>query len=287
MLLPVRPEVSIVLPTHDRPGPLRTAVESLLKQEPASHFELIVVDDGESDEARSYLEGLARAGRIVGLRTGGRGAAAARNAGLAAARAPVVACTDDDCEAPAGWAQGLSTRLQATGASAVGGRVEAARGTPLAARVSQAITNGFATVLNRDPMDAAFLTSNNVAYRADRVREAGGFDEAFLGKGGEERDLHARLRARGERLVYAPDMVVRHRGPLGWAGLVRQQAAYGRGARLYYARDAARRPFTPRDYARAFRAGLGEMPLLERTAYALGFLLAQGAVAWGYWSRSR
>src|SRR5215471_11277777 len=107
MLLPVRPEVSIVLPTHDRPGPLRAALESLLRQEPRSRLELIVVDDGDSGEARSYLDELERAGRIVGLRTGGRGAAAARNAGLAAARAPVVACTDDDCEAPAGWAQGL------------------------------------------------------------------------------------------------------------------------------------------------------------------------------------
>jgi glycosyltransferase involved in cell wall biosynthesis len=285
MLLPVLPEVSIVLPTHDRPGPLRAAVESLLRQEPASRFELIVVDDGESAEARSYLETLAGAGRIVGLRTGGRGAAAARNAGLAAARAPVVACTDDDCEAPPDWAQGLSDRLWATGAAAVGGRVEAAHGTSLAARVSEAITQGFTTALNRDPMDAAFLTSNNVAYRADRVREVGGFDEAFRGAGGEDRDLHARLRQRGGRLVYAPDRVVRHRGPLGWSGLVRQRAAYGRGARLYYARDSARRTLSLLDYARAFGAGFAGMPLLERPAFAFGFLLAQGAVAWGYYSR--
>jgi glycosyltransferase involved in cell wall biosynthesis len=283
----VPPEVSILLPTRDRPGPLRLAVESLLRQEPASRFEVIVVDDGESGEVRSYLEEVARTGRLVGLRTGGRGAAAARNAGLASTRAPVVACTDDDCEAPSDWAECLRARLQATGAAAVGGRVEAARGAPLPARVSQAITNGFAAALNRDPMDAAFLTSNNVAYRADLVREVGGFDEAFSSAGGEERDLHARLRARGRKLVFAPEVVVRHRGCPGWAGLLRQHAAYGRGARLYYARDAARRRLTLGEYARAFRAGLGEMRPVEGPAFALGFLLAQAAVAWGYWSRPR
>ena len=271
-----------MLPTRDRPGPLRAAVESLLRQEPVGLFELIVVDDGEGQQLPGCLEELTQAGRLVALRTGGRGAAAARNAGIAVARAPVVACTDDDCEAPPDWAHRLWARLTATGAAAVGGRVEAARGTPLPARISQAITNGLASAINRDPMDAAFLTSNNVAYRADVLREVGGFDEAFRGAGAEERDLHARLRARGRRLVFAADVVVRHRATLGWAGLLRQQAAYGRGARLYYARDAARRRLSAAEYARAFVAGLREMGSLEGPAYAFGFLLAQAAVAWGY-----
>jgi glycosyltransferase involved in cell wall biosynthesis len=283
----VAPEVSIVLPTRDRPASLKVAVDSLLRQEPARGFELIVVDDGEDREVRGYLDGLERAGRLVGLRSGGRGPAAARNAGLRAARAPVVACTDDDCEAPPGWAEGLRARLEATGAAAVGGRVEASGGEPLPACISQAITNGFAAALNRDPMDAAFLTSNNVAYRADALREAGGFDEAFTGVGGEERDLHARLRARGRKLVFAADVVVRHRAGLGWGGLLRQQAAYGRGARLYYARDGARRRFTLAEYRLAFAAGLGEMRAVAWPAFVVGFLLSQAAVAWGYWTARR
>jgi glycosyltransferase involved in cell wall biosynthesis len=262
-------------------------VESLLRQEPAEGLELIVVDDGEDREVRGYLDALERSGRLVGLRSGGRGPAAARNAGLRAARAPIVACTDDDCEAPPGWAEGLRSRLAATGAAAVGGRVEPAGGTPLPACISQAITNGFAAALNRDPLDAAFLTSNNVAYRADALREAGGFDEAFDEAGAEERDLHARLRDRGRKLVFAPEVVVRHRARLGWGGLLRQQAAYGRGARLYYTRDRSRRRFSVGEYCRAFAAGLREMRAVERPAFALGFLLSQAAVAWGYWSRPR
>jgi len=283
----VTPEVSIVLPTRDRPGPLRAAVESLLAQEGAGRQQRIVVDDGRDHEARAYLAGLEREGRVELVQGGGQGPAAARNAGLAAARAPVVACTDDDCEVPRDWALSLHGRLRRSGAAAVGGRVRPGPAAPLAGRVAQAITSGFARSLNRDPADARFLTSNNVAYDAARLREAGGFDEGFRGAGGEERDLHARLRARGHRLLFAPEVVVWHNGCAGWGSLLRQQAGYGRGARLFYARDPARRRFTPGEYLRAFAAGLGELSPADGPAFVLGFLLAQSAVAWGYSRGSR
>jgi glycosyltransferase involved in cell wall biosynthesis len=281
------PGLSVVVPTRDRPQPLRAAVASLLAQQPAGWVELIVVDDGSHPETRSYLDGLSASGRLLALRSGGRGAAAARNLGIAAAGAPLVACTDDDCEAPPDWAFSLAARLSATGAAAVGGRVEVGAATPLPGRISQAIVNGLAAVVNPDPLAAAFLTSNNVAYRADMLREIGGFDEGFGGAGGEDRDLHARLLARGHKLVFAPDIVVRHRPALGWIGLFEQQAAYGRGARRYYARDAARPRLGPAQRLRAFAAGWREMRPGEGPAYAFGFLLAQAALVRGYWAPPR
>ena len=97
--------------------------------------------------------------------------------------------------------------------------------------------------------------------------------------------MHERLRARGERLVYAPDIVVTHRPRMGWGGFVRQQSTYGRGARRYYGHrhDAgARSRMGPLQYLRAFAAALDEAVPEDRAALAFGLPLSQAAVAWGY-----
>jgi glycosyltransferase involved in cell wall biosynthesis len=294
-IIPVRREVSfrvpaltvsVVVPTRDRLGSLAAALDALRRQREAGPFELIVVDDGSADGTGAFLAGLAAQGALVHLRGERRGPAAARNAGIARARGTIIACTDDDCEVPTDWVGRLRGRLVETGAAAVGGRVVAAADASRAGRISQAIANGVARVLNDDGPEAAFLTSNNVAYRADVLRESGLFDEGFTGAGGEERELHERLRARGLRLVYDPGLVVAHRPRMGWSGFVRQQAAYGRGARRFYDLPRGRSP-RPRglglgQYLRAFAAAVGEVRPGDRAALALGLPLSQAAVAWGY-----
>jgi GT2 family glycosyltransferase len=260
-------------------------VEALSGQQEAAPFELIVVDDGSVDGTTALLAGLAESGALVRVEGPGRGAAAARNAGIHRSRGEIIACTDDDCEVPPDWVGRLRDRLVETGAAVVGGRVVAAPDAARPARISQAITNGLVRTLN-DGSEAAFLTSNNVAYRADAVRAVGLFDERFTAAGGEERDLHERLRARGERLVYAPDIVVTHRPRMSWGAFVRQQAAYGRGARRYYGRrdprGGARSRLGPGQYLRAFAAALAEARAGDRLALALGLPLSQAALAWGY-----
>ena len=277
--------VSVVLPTRDRLTSLVVALEALRQQRRAEPFELIVVDDGSTDGSGAFLARLAAEGAIVHVRGEGRGAAAARNAGIRRARGEIIACTDDDCEVPPDWVARLRDRLVQTGAAAVGGRVVAAADAVRPARISQAITNGIARTLN-DGGESPFLTSNNVAYRAAALGAVGLFDERFTGAGGEDRDLHARLQARGERLVYAADIVVTHRPQMSWAAFLRQQAAYGRGARRYYGQRGTRARerswMGPRQSLRAFVAAVGEASPEDRAAVALGLPLSQAAVAWGY-----
>src|SRR4051794_38960457 len=95
------PEVTVVIPTRDRAARLVAALEALRGQtlEP-ERFETLVVDDGSSDDTGEALAGLTGDGRLIVrvLTLPGDGPAAARNAGWRAARAPLVAFTDDDCE---------------------------------------------------------------------------------------------------------------------------------------------------------------------------------------------
>jgi glycosyltransferase involved in cell wall biosynthesis len=91
------PSVSIILPTYNRLRVLPRAVASVLAQtEP--DFELIVVDDGSSDGTAAWLEGLNEPRLRIITGPGRQGAARARNLGIRAARAELIAFQDSDDE---------------------------------------------------------------------------------------------------------------------------------------------------------------------------------------------
>ncbi len=87
------PLVSVVIPTHDCGPYVVQAVESALAQT-VRDLEIIVVDDGSTDDTAARLRAFGR--RIVTLAQDRRGAAAARNAGIARARGAYVAFLDAD-----------------------------------------------------------------------------------------------------------------------------------------------------------------------------------------------
>jgi glycosyltransferase involved in cell wall biosynthesis len=91
-----RSTVSIVIPTRDRPGLLKIAVESVLLQtHPVA--QIVIVDDGSSAENAVQVDALASAHRAIDLhRTTNQGVSAARNHGLKHARGEYVLFLDDD-----------------------------------------------------------------------------------------------------------------------------------------------------------------------------------------------
>jgi glycosyltransferase involved in cell wall biosynthesis len=116
------PLISVVLPTYNRASMLAVAVQSVLAQTFAD-LELIVVDDGSTDETPGVLEAIADP-RLVRLRSDQqRGAAVSRNAGIGAARGEFLAFQDSDDE----WLPGKLERQlsvfadHGSGLGAVGG----------------------------------------------------------------------------------------------------------------------------------------------------------------------
>lgn len=88
-----KPAVSVIIPTYNRGWVLREAVDSVLAQD-FDDFELIVVDDGSTDNTREILEAYDDA--VIVLSLNNRGVSAARNRGIAKACAPMIAFLDSD-----------------------------------------------------------------------------------------------------------------------------------------------------------------------------------------------
>jgi len=87
------PTVSVILPTYNRGWVLREAIDSVLAQD-FTDFELIVVDDGSTDDTEQLLDAYDQ--DLIVLRQSNQGVSAARNQGIAAAGGRLVAFLDSD-----------------------------------------------------------------------------------------------------------------------------------------------------------------------------------------------
>lgn len=115
--MPAIPEISVVVPSHDRPLRLRWLLNALQAQTlDPKRWEIIVGHDSAGPETERLLRThpLARQGvlRHVNLEPGTAPPGRNRNAAWRLASAPLILFTDDDCRPPEGW---LSAALEAAG----------------------------------------------------------------------------------------------------------------------------------------------------------------------------
>ena len=87
------PAVSVVIATFNRAEYLPATIDSVLKQS-FQDFELIVVDDGSTDDTKAVVE--CYGSRLNYLYQSNHGASSARNLGVRHARAPWIAFQDSD-----------------------------------------------------------------------------------------------------------------------------------------------------------------------------------------------
>ncbi|MDN5750198.1 MAG: glycosyltransferase [Pseudonocardia sp.] len=253
------PQLSVVVPTRDRPDRLAVCLAALERQT-APSLEIVVVDDAARD-ARAVAEVVAAVPRARLLRGAGRGPAAARNAGVRTARAPVICFTDDDCEPVPGWAEALGARIGSDACAAAAGPTRNGRPDSILAAAAQAIATHLAEA-TIDPSSGRmrFAPTSNLACTAEVLRSVA-FDESYPLAAGEDRDWCARLLGAGHALVFEPAALVRHHQELSPAGFWRQQVRYGRGAyRFRSDHGTLRRLEAPTFYTGLLQRGFADGP---------------------------
>lgn len=216
------PALSVVVSAWARPERLRALLASLAAQEAREgEIEVVVVANGATPAVLAVLDA-AEGVRVVRLEPN-RGPAVARNAGWRAARAELVAFTDDDCVAAPWWTAELLAAA-ATG-DAVQGRVE-----PLPAECDR--IGPFART-QRIEAAGPFYQTANVLYPRAVLERLNGFSESFVDVAGEDTDLGWRAREAGVGFRYAPEALVWHAvHEPGWRGLARDAARWGSAVHL-------------------------------------------------------
>jgi GT2 family glycosyltransferase len=213
------PPLSVIIPCHCRADLLRHCLASVSRHLPMG-AEVIVVDDAAPGDGVRTVVAEFPAVRLVRL-SRRRGYCAAANAGVAAARGPVVELLNDDTEVTAGWADAALACFADPRVAAVA---------PLVLRWPDATVidsagdgydpGGFARKLGHgEPPGPQRLRQREVFgasgssafYRRNMFFRVGAFPEQF-GAYFEDVDLAFRLRRAGGTVVYEPASRVLHRG---------------------------------------------------------------------------
>jgi glycosyltransferase involved in cell wall biosynthesis len=219
----------VVVPTRNRARYLEVTLASLASQDVAEPYETIVVDDASSDGTRAVAE----AGGARYLRIERRGPNAARNVGIDAAGADLVALVDDDVRAPSGWLRAYLEGAQGhPDGDAFGGPIHARLEGPAPGACGREPPPITTLDLGAHDREAELVWSTNMAVRRGAVERVGPFDETLVG-GGEEEEWLRRLAAAGGKVVYLAGAGLDHRREGDDARLrALMRSAYGRGRRM-------------------------------------------------------
>ena len=197
-------EVTAIIPARDAAATLEACLDSLLVilSRPDSRLvRVLLVDDGSRDETAA----IARLRGVEVLQSGGRGAGAARNAGIAAVETPLVWFVDADCVAFPDALDHLLPHLEDPEVAAAGGTYAIA---PDATLLERLIHEEIQVRHDRMPEEVDFLATFDVVYRRGVLDVVGGFDERYLK--GQDADLAFRVVEAGHRLRFDRRSRVRH-----------------------------------------------------------------------------
>ncbi len=197
--------VSVVVPVYNGGETIGPAIEHLLRQSLVPK-EIIVVDDGSTDQTASILRSFGNQINVLSKTNGGP--ASARNEGVRVASGSLIAFTDSDCFPDEDWLQELVKGFHSLEIDGIGGTVRSAVTGLLGDYVD---LHGWMNPQHGSDGRILCLVTANACVRRDVLLRANLFDERFRKPGGEDTELSVRLRCMGCKFAFVETAVVRHR----------------------------------------------------------------------------
>jgi glycosyltransferase involved in cell wall biosynthesis len=236
-------DLTIIVPTHNRPDLLAQLLRSLEVAKPAAvKWELLVVDNNSALRFVPELEALVTGSPLSArlLHEPRPGKSRALNTAIRAARGEFLAFLDDDVTVHAGYLVGLQAAIRRGTHNVFGGRVLPA----WPYEPPDWITGGKPLTISRGPIVAHDYGDTSREYDGSMRRPIGcnffcrqslferlGYFDEHLGPGagpglmgGEESVLLKGFQVAGERILYVPEVTVEH--PVDPARMTRKYFRY-------------------------------------------------------------
>lgn len=201
-----QPRISVVVPVYNAEHTIDRCLSALADQTwPRADYEIIVVDDGSSDETRTRVQAHDQVRLVPRTHAG---PARARNLGAQQAQGDILLFTDADCAPARDWIERMVAPFDdpetvgVKGAYLTDQRELVARFAQLEYEVKY---DRMARHLYID-----FIDTYAAGYRRDIFLANGGFDPIFSCASVEDQEFSFRLARQGHKMVFVPDAVVYH-----------------------------------------------------------------------------
>jgi len=199
---------SIIIPTFNGASRIGHCLDALVKQTAGRDVEILVVDDGSTDNTANVV------GRYSAVRLitqANAGPAAARNRGALESQGEILLFTDDDCVPTPDWLEAMLDPFKDPDVVGAKG-VYRTRQKRLAARFVQIeYEDKYRLMAGLPSID--FIDTYSAGFLRDRFLEMTGYDTSFPVACAEDIELSYRMSARGWKMKFAPAAIVYHTHP--------------------------------------------------------------------------
>jgi glycosyltransferase involved in cell wall biosynthesis len=222
--------LSVVIPTYNRRRRLARVFDALDRQVVGPRtFEVVVVDDGSTDDTAAWLAAQSRSYELSAIRQANGGPARARNAGVEAARAPLILFLDDDVEpAPKLVEEHLRSHREEQRVVVMGPMSSLPHyDQPWVAWEQDKLEAQYTAMVRGDwePTFRQFWTGN-ASLAKEEILAAGGFNASYTRA--EDVELGLRLHQRGLQFRFNPDALGLHHAERSLQSWENVQRSYGK-----------------------------------------------------------
>lgn len=246
-------KVSVVIPTHNRRNVLTRALKALFTQSyPVDNYEVIVVDDGSTDDTSGYLATVKAPCEFSYYKQPKSGAAAARNLGVKKAKGELILFIDDDIVADGNL---IAEHVKAH----VRPHLAVLGYTPVSPEVKENFVvghyinrwNRLFAELEKDPQNVRFsyFMTGNISVLKEDLERVGLFDESIATYSFEDTEMGYRLSQAGVKLVFNKKAIAYHLIEVSLEKMIDYKKQAGRSAVVCCRRHPELREEMSIDYA--------------------------------------
>jgi GT2 family glycosyltransferase len=199
---------SIIIPTFNGASRIASCLESLAKQTAGRNVEILVVDDGSTDNTANVVRGFSSA-RLISQANAGP--ASARNRGALEAQGKILLFTDDDCVPQPDWLEAMLGPFQDLEVVGAKGVYRTHQKNLTARFVQIEYEDKYRLMAGQPNID--FIDTYSAGFRRDRFLEMTGYDTSFPVACAEDIELSYRMSARGWKMKFVPAAIVYHTHP--------------------------------------------------------------------------